>query len=597
LRVNQRYCDIFGYDDQAEMAQLTMYDLSHPEDRDQDWAQYQALWSGQCETYHLEKRCLRRDGETIWCNKTVSLIYDSEDVPRYATVIIEDVTDRVQAAIELQQAKESAEQANRAKSDFLAKMSHELRTPLNAILGFTQLLQRQINLTPPQQEHLSIISRSGEHLLSLINDILDLAKIEARRTSIKKHPFDLYEFLERLHEMLHLKAQSQGLQFLFERSPDVPQYVCTDEGKLRQVLINLLSNALKFTDQGYVRLVINYQCRDRTDLLFFTVEDTGVGIDPKEIPLLFEPFEQTQSGRSSGQGTGLGLAISQQFVRLMGGEITVNSVLNQGSTFNFALPIERCAAEDLGQNRPTMPQVLHLAPNQPDYQILVVDDSVEHCHLLRELMTGIGLTVQVAHDGDTGLHLWEKILPHLVWMDAQMPGMDGYEVTRQIRAIELAQKLPPTKIIALTARVFEADRALALAAGCDDFVRKPFDETIILTKLSEHLGVEYAYAQPSTENIATTDLEFELMIPMEDQLKHLLQHLSPTWCQQLHQAAVCCDHELVLPLLESMPTQSRVLQKQLFYWLDHYRYDRIVEFLRESRDADLTEISSHSSPQ
>ncbi|NEO82845.1 MAG: PAS domain S-box protein [Spirulina sp. SIO3F2] len=580
LKVNQRYCDIFGYD-AAEILQLSFQELSHPDDLNPDAQHYQALWAGELGTYTLEKRCLRRDGQVIWCNKTVSLTYDAEGIPRYATVILEDISDRIRSAVELQQAKETAEQANRAKSDFLAKMSHELRTPLNVILGFTQLLQRQINLTPPQQEHLTTINRSGEHLLGLINDVLDLAKIEARRIPIHKNPFDLHQFCDRLYEMLHLKAVGQGLNLLFERHPDTPRYICTDEGKLRQVLINLLGNALKFTTQGQVSLLMHFSPTEGGGALHCVVVDTGVGISPKELAQLFKPFEQTQSGQNVGQGTGLGLAISQQFVRLMGGEITVQSTVGVGSRFEFVIPVERSQLQAI--ERPHIaPQVLHLAPNQPEYRLLVVDDSIEHCHLLSELLCEVGFDVRIATEADSALHLWETFSPHLVWMDAQIPEMDGYAITRKIRARELAAHLNPTKIIALTARVFEADRALALAAGCDDFVRKPFDETLIFTKLAEHLNVQYCYGEANATVLASlTDSEPSFLVnqSQQEQFQTLLGQLSHDWRLSLKTVARQCDHTLVLPLLQAMPSSARPLQKYLLQCLNHYRFDYIVDVL------------------
>ena len=253
--------------------------------------------------------------------------------------------ERKRAEEALMQAKAAAEAGNRAKSEFLASMSHELRTPLNVMLGFTQILHQDCSLTPQQHEYLNIIFRSGEHLLSLINDILDMSKIEAGKTQVNLNHFDLDDLLNSLEEMFQQRAQLQGLQLIFDRALDIPQYVQTDESKLRQVLINLLGNAVKFTSQGRVALRIKsshpipHTPHPTPHILKFEVEDTGAGIAPTEIENLFDAFVQTQTGQQMGQGTGLGLAISQQLVRLLGGEITVSSVLGQGSRFQFEIPV------------------------------------------------------------------------------------------------------------------------------------------------------------------------------------------------------------------------------------------------------------------
>ena len=410
-----------------------------------------------------------------------------------------------------EEARRAAEVANEAKSAFLANMSHELRTPLNAILGFSQIMQRDPALPTGQRENLNIINRSGEHLLILINDILEMSKIEAGRITLSENNFDLYRLLADLESMFRLRTRDKSLQLCFERSLDVPQYIRTDEGKLRQVLINLLSNAVKFTEKGAITLRVNAdRDRDRESLsplsisplyLLFEVEDTGPGIAPEEQDSIFDVFVQAESGRQAQEGgTGLGLPISRQFVQLMGGELTVESPPSippsggevkggQGSIFRFDIQISQVAATDVQPTQPAR-RVIGLEPNQPVYRLLVVDDSVDNRKLLVELLEPLGFEIREANNGQESIEVWERWQPDLIWMDMRMPVMDGYEATRQIKTAPGGQS---TVIVALTASAFEEERARVLSTGCDDFVRKPFREAEIFDKLSEHLGVRYLY--------------------------------------------------------------------------------------------------------
>ena len=443
-----------------------------------------------------------------------------------------------QRTAELRQAKESADAANRAKSEFLAKMSHELRTPLNAILGFTQLMGSDPSLKPEHQENLGIISRSGEHLLALINDVLEMSKIEVGRTKLNNNRLDLPRLLDSLEEMLQLKSKSKGLTLLFIRPPDLPKCVNTDESKLRQVLINLLGNAIKFTESGTITLRVKYkkgETRHRQNsassfpnaslyTLLFEIEDTGPGIAQNEIEILFNPFVQTKAGQNSQEGTGLGLSISQQFVQLMGGEIAVNSKLGQGTIFKFEIPVDLVQIAETEASEKVR-KVVGLAPDQPEYRVLVVEDDRVSRLVLVRLLKSIGFHVREATNGQEAVNLWEMWQPHLIWMDMQMPIMNGYEATQQIKNKQ--QKAPligdtgkwqdgktenapktrfqppiqnpesriqnPTVIIALTASAFEEDRAAILAGGCDDFVSKPFRKQFVLDKMAQYLGVRYLY--------------------------------------------------------------------------------------------------------
>ena len=373
-------------------------------------------------------------------------------------------------------AKEKAEVANRAKSEFLANMSHELRTPLNAILGFSQLMERDSNLSSPQRNSLGIINRSGEHLLNLLNDVLEMSKIEAGRTTLTTTAFDLLLLLQTLQEMFQIRATAKNLSLQFDLAADVPQYILSDESKLRQILINLLGNAIKFTQVGGVILTVaqlNTIEPDRNcQQLIFKVQDTGKGIKETEKEGVFEPFVQTATGTQSEDGTGLGLAISRQFARLLGGDLTFTSVVGRGSTFALEITVEIAKSYQL-QASLDKPRVIGIAPNQSQYQILVVDDKEANRELLVKFLITVGFQTRTATNGREAIAISQQWQPDLIWMDMRMPIMDGYEATRQIKAHPSGKK---PIIIALTATAFEEERGKILDVGCDDFVRKPFKE-------------------------------------------------------------------------------------------------------------------------
>ncbi|MCL6432739.1 MAG: PAS domain S-box protein [Leptolyngbyaceae cyanobacterium HOT.MB2.61] len=512
--------------------------------------------------------------------------------------------ERQHAETALMIAKEAAEAANRAKSTFLANMSHELRTPLNSILGFTQLMVRDSTLASQQRNFLETINRSGEHLLTLINDVLEMSKIEAGKTVLKPEPFDLHLLLQTVYGMFQTRAENKQLSLEFSLAPDLPQHIVTDEGKLRQVLINLLSNAIKFTQTGGVVLRVEWgNCRDEEDgklqaqslplsplplssfILHFEVEDSGIGIAPNELIDLFQPFVQTTSSSQHREGTGLGLAISRQFVQLMGGSIGVTSTLGQGSTFSFNIPVPLAdPAEILPSSHHG--RVIGLAPNQPTYRILVVDDRPENRDLIAQLLLAVGFEVQTANHGREAIAQWQTWHPHLIWMDMRMPVMDGYEATRRIRDIESRALLcvqNTTKIIALTASAFDEQQSTILAAGCDDLVIKPFREEVVFEKMATHLGVQYIYAEepappnpPSLQK--TSDAETSPLPSL-----HLLS-MPSEWIAQLHQAALAVDADQILQLIEQIPESDRALAEALKDLVQRFNFDEILELTQQEPD-------------
>lgn len=391
---------------------------------------------------------------------------------------------------ELAVAKENAETANAAKSAFLSNMSHELRTPLNAILGYSQLMQRDSALQGEQLEYLETINHSGEHLLTLINDVLEISKIEAKHINIEPTTFDLYALLHDLDGMFRIRTNAKNLRFDVIRIGDVPRYIVTDESRLRQILINLLGNAIKFTEKGGIALRLAVEGDDPDNLrLVVEVEDTGTGIAQEEQGKLFQYFEQTASGRKLGGGTGLGLVISREYARMMNGDITVSSRVGEGSTFRLNIAIKAAGGwkrkESMQKRR-----VIGLDTGQNAPRILVADDIKESRGPLVKLLQVTGFAVQEAADGLEVLKVFERWHPQFVWMDVRMPVMDGLEATKRIRAMEAGKS---TKVVAITAGIWETECQAILAAGCDDFVRKPYREEEIFEVMARHLGLKYRY--------------------------------------------------------------------------------------------------------
>ncbi len=500
---------------------------------------------------------------------------------------------------DLQKALEAAEVANQAKSLFLASMSHELRTPLNVILGFAQLLRTDLSLSAEQQEYIHIMQRSGDHLLRLINDILNLSKIEAGQSILESVSIDFLEFLTDLEVMFREIAHNRGLIFYLDLSTDLPLYIKTDSNKLRQILINLINNAIKFTDRGSVTLHVSHHLStaaatttDAPSDLCFEVEDTGVGIAPEEQAVIFEAFTQARAGRLSLEGTGLGLTISSRLVHLLGGELTVHSTLGQGSTFRFTIPLHLANADEV-PTKGRKEAVVGLASGQPAYRILVVDDQPDNRYLLVKLLTQIGLQVQEAVNGREAIAKWHQWHPHLIWMDMYMPDIDGCEATRQIRTEEKQREksiYPVTKIIALTAQTLSDERSRAFAAGCDDFVSKPLQIEEILTKMAEHLGLSYLYQDESPpvatlagQKVAATSLD-----AIGPDAVAALQEMPFEWVAALRQAALHCDEAATASLIQQIPAAQGTLANSLGTLLHNYRFEVIVQLTNQPIQPDTT---------
>ncbi|SKB13861.1 putative Mitogen-activated protein kinase kinase [Planktothrix sp. PCC 11201] len=539
---------------------------------------------------------LRQDNQVISLEVSSTPIVDETGKINYAIATFQDISERKQAEklladynrtleqqvaertqelqkeiIERKRAEAAAQAANQAKSIFLANMSHELRTPLNAILGFSQLMNRSLSPSSELQEHLGIISRNGEHLLTLINQVLDLSKLEAGRTILNETNFDFYRLLNDLKNMFHCQIETKGLQFIIEHSPEVPQYLRTDETKLRQTLINLISNAIKFTSVGGVSLRIKAQLF--SSQIEFEMEDTGAGISPRELETLFEAFVQTQTGQQSKEGTGLGLAISRSFIRLMGGEITVTSQVGRGTLFKFNIKAQ--AVETLKiQPQQACKRAIALALHQPRYRLLIVDDRWDNRQLLVKLLSPFGFELLEAINGQEAISIWEQLSPHLIFMDMRMPVMDGYEATQHIKSTIKGQA---TAIIVITASSFEEEKAIVFSCGCDDFVRKPFREENILEMLQKHLGVQFIFEDVNILPISSKN-EVDYLT------KSALAALPSEVLVALEKAISNLDLEQIQSVISQIQDIDPLLAKAIQGTIKNFQYEDLLNLISSLRN-------------
>ncbi|WP_437952695.1 ATP-binding protein [Sorangium sp. So ce296] len=492
----------------------------------------------------------------------------------------EELVEARRAEEEARRARAEAEAASRAKSAFLANMSHELRTPLNSILGFAQLMERDLSLGHRHRENLMVICKSGEHLLGLVNDILEMAKIEAGRMTLVDADFDLHALLSGLSEMFSVEAQKRGLTLAIEREQDVPQHVHGDEGKLRQVLINLLGNALKFTPRGSVTL--RAWARRSTGVreggahdgaaaarvrVSFEVVDTGRGMAKEEVEELFEAFGQTATGRRSGEGTGLGLHISRRIVRMMGGDMQVESQPGRGTTLRFDVRLTLADAGDArpGGAAPRARRVVGLSPGQPRYRVLVVDDRWDVRHCLLKLLDSVGVEVRSATNGLGAVAQWETWSPHLVLLDLRMPLLDGYEAATRIKSSPRGRE---TVVVAMTASAFEQNRSLAAEAGCDDFLSKPFRDAEIFSLLTKHLGARFELEEGPAERRPAG--------PPAVDLARAAAGLPASLRKDLRRAATRLDAKAVQAAIDRFRPEDAELAGAVAELARGYRFDSIL---------------------
>lgn len=578
LQLNPAWEGVLGFSAEELLAQKFL-DFVHPDDLQNTLAAISVLKS-QHEVLNFANRYRCKDGSYRWLEwrsaPSGNLIYAAardiserikteQQLRHYKDHLEEQIQERT---IELSLSRDAAEAANKAKSIFLANMSHELRTPLNAILGFSSIMRKDPSLPDSQRENLDIINRSGEHLLTLINDVLEMAKIEAGRMQLENQSFDLGNLVRDIIDMMQIRAAEKNLLLLLAQSSDFPRYVTGDEAKIRQVLVNLVGNAIKFTSQGGVTVRLGVQ-KNSVSHLIIEVEDTGLGIKPKDLPVIFEPFVQVGED-SSNKGTGLGLTITRQFVELMNGAITVTSTPNKGSLFRVVLPLLPAFIADIpvSQNNESA-NITGLADNQPQYRILIAEDQKENQLLLGKLMEALNLPVKIAEDGEQAVALFQSWQPDLIWMDRRMPVMDGMEATRFIRQLPNGKEV---KIIAVTASAFTEQRAEMLAVGMDDFVRKPYRSNEIYDCLSRQLGLSYSY----TDTKVTAQTKSIRLMP------EMLAALPLELRQQLYNTLESLDCDQIEAVIEKISAQNSSLSKLLMRLANNYDYSTILKALESA---------------
>lgn len=504
--------------------------------------------------------------EAVVKERTTSLTAEIEERKR-----IEEDLYRTNESLAL--AKEQADAANQTKSMFLANMSHELRTPLNAILGFSEMIGRDREAPADVLKKVAVINRSGDHLLSMINDVLDLSKIEAGKIELESEAFDLPSMLEDIGRMFEVRVESTGLQYHQRLDPAMARYIKSDAGILRQVLINLLGNAVKFTLEGgfYLRARTLPMAGDPTLVhLQLEVEDSGPGIPPEQLERIFQPFVQAGRSPSATKGTGLGLAISKSFVDLMGGEMSVESTLGKGSLFRVDLPVTLTHAAQVIGAETARPAVLGLETGQPEWRILVVEDNPDNRLLLTSLLDQAGFEIREAENGEEALARFQQWRPHFIWIDMRMPVMDGFEATRRIRALPGGDTV---KIVALTASALKEQRQGILEAGCDDVVHKPYQSHEIFETMADQLGIHYLFQE---EPVAVSSP------PMDDGgLEEALISLSPEARERLNYAALVADIESFEEALVEVERVDSVLADALKALANEYRFDRILALLEQ----------------
>lgn len=539
--------------------QQQMWEMTHPKDRERVKKAWLTAIKNK-KTYRIDHQVLLANEHTEHIHILGEIELDQDHTVWRMVGTVQNINDRKQVELDLAKMKSAAEAANKAKSAFLASMSHEIRTPMNAILGFTQVLLRDHSIQGPQRQQVETIAKSGQHLLNLINDVLEISKIEAGRIQLHQESFNLPELLQEVHQLFSETALRQKLQFVLHCPENMPQWILGDKVKIRQILLNLLSNAFKFTRQGKVELRAAW----RLGQLTLMVEDTGMGIAPEELTKVFQSFEQTSSGLQSQTGTGLGMSISKTYAQMMNGDLTVSSIPGVGSCFTLEICVELSEATSAlpPDKNDRYLEVYGLAAGQPEWKILAADDREENRELLRLILEPIGFQVQLVKNGKEALDLAHSWRPHLMLMDANMPEVNGLEAARQWRQHEQTSTNSPLPIVFVTASAFDSERREILAAGADAVLTKPLSRETLLQTLENLLPVEYFYFTEAVSN-PTSPLN--------------LSKLDGELSQQLQDALKSGDLELFGEILQQVPDlDSRV---ELQHLANQFDFERLFSLL------------------
>jgi PAS domain S-box-containing protein len=521
--------------------------------------------------WHGELLNRRKNGADFPVFLSTSVIHDDDGEPVALIGVARDITKQKELEAILLTATQDAEMANKAKSVFLANMSHEIRTPLNAIIGFSQLMNRESLLTDSQKEYNISIIRAGEHLLSLINDILELSKMEAGRLELNPTSVNLRSLFGDIQMIFREPAQTKHLQFIFETDPDVPQYVIVDDNKLRRIFINLIGNAIKFTSEGGIAVRVRVDKIDEVKSnLIAEIQDSGTGIPENELSKLFKHFVQTSAGINKSSGSGLGLALSRELAVLMGGEITVTSEVGKGSVFTFQVEIKKGKAgihENIIRKR-----VAGFEKEQENYRILVVDDKTENLQVVVNLLKMVGFETMEAANGKEAIEKFEAWDPHLILMDMRMPVMDGYEATRRIK---LTEKGKLTPIVALTASSFENERRKTIALGMQGHIRKPFRESELFGTIGNVLGIKYIYEE---ETSFTQEKYYASNETIADDISKLPYKL----VSQMKDAIAVADLDRLIDLIHTVESDNPDLAHHLIDLANNYDYDYLRQILNKT---------------
>lgn len=513
----------------------------------------------------------KTDYELVWKTALVFLIILAV-VLAWVQVMRRQTAALSESESRLRKARDDADAANRAKSTFLANMSHELRTPLNAILGFSEMLSRDAEITGNKKEKVTIINHSGEHLLEMINDVLDLSKIEAGRVELENQAFELPRMLQDIGLMFEGRAENAGLRFYLDRDSSLPQYITSDISKLRQILFNLLGNAVKFTTEGSITLRTSTQAIKGDSsmvALHLDVKDTGPGIAPEQMERIFEPFVQAKRFKTNTKGTGLGLAISKSFVELLDGEISAESEVGKGSLFHVTIPVALAEAAEVVDLKAIRRTVLGLESGQPVWRILIVEDSAENRLLLSSILHQAGFEIREAENGKEAVTLFQEWQPHFIWMDMRMPVMDGYKATATIRELPGGGEV---KIVAITASAFKEQRKNIIEAGCDDVVHKPVQSHEIFESMAQQLGARYIYEDQNQATLAESAiLTAEMMAGLPAYLREALRRPA----QYLDASAT---NQVVERIRSNHPETADGLQ----LLVEEFSFDQIMKLLNES---------------